>query len=40
MYGNQCDKLIDKLELLECEKENLKKQVDNKVKEVSKVYII
>lgn len=40
IYGNKCDKLIDKLESLEYEKEKLKKQVDNKVKEVSRAYNI
>ena len=40
IYGNRCDKLIDKLELLEIERDNLKRQVDSKVDQVSMSYNI
>lgn len=40
VYGGQSDKLIDKLSALENERDSLQTKVDNKVKQVSKVYNI
>ncbi|WP_017416456.1 hypothetical protein [Clostridium tunisiense] len=40
MYGDESYKLIDRLSVLENERESLEKQVDNKAKQLSKTYNI